>query len=482
MYLKVLEDAQIAKLHDASLRILKEVGVQVPHADIRSRFREAGASVDDDTDLVKIPQALVEQSLEQAGKSFTIYGRDRQLQAVFGKGQRNYNSIAGEALWIDDDTGERRYATLADVATAARLADGLPDLTIVGAMSDPHELPPSYRVVEVTAQLLRNTTKPITLWFHDRASSRFLVDLLIAVAGSEEDARRYPVIYPFLEPISPLRFPNNGIDLLYETARLNLPVPIGPMAQTGMSAPGTLAGTLAQENAEILAGVCITQLIRPGMPVCYGGIPHAFDMRTTQMIFAGPEQALMAIAMTQMGKHYGLPVYINVGLTDSKTVDAQAGMETGVTLICGALAGADIFGHLGICGVDQASSLDMLLMQHELIGFVERIMRGLRFDDETLGVDVVKEVGPGGTFIDQEHTLRHFREELWFPRLLDRQFYDTWVGGGSIPMAERCRQEKERILSEHEPEPLPDDLEREVRRITDAARRHLGEGQEASST
>ncbi|UCC68917.1 MAG: trimethylamine methyltransferase family protein [Armatimonadota bacterium] len=477
MYLKVLEDAQIAKLHDASLRILKEVGVQVPHADIRSRFREAGASVDDDSDLVRIPQALVEHSLEQAGKSFTIYGRDRQRQAVFGKGQRNYNSISGEALWIDDDTGERRYATLADVATAARLGDGLPDLTIVGAMSDPHELPPSYRVVEVAAALLRNTTKPIGLWFHDRASSRFLVELLTAIAGSEEGARQYPVIYPFLEPISPLRFPNNGVDLLYETARLNLPVPIGPMAQTGMSAPGTLAGTLAQENAEILAGVCITQLIRPGMPVCYGGIPHAFDMRTTQMIFAGPEQALMAIAMTQVGKHYGLPVYINVGLTDSKTVDAQAGMETGVTLICGALAGADIFGHLGICGVDQASSLDMLLMQHELIGFVERIMRGLRFDDETLGVDVVKEVGPGGTFIDQEHTLRHFREELWFPRLLDRQFYDAWVDSGSTATAERCRQEKERILSEHEPQPLPDELEREVRRITDSARRHLGEGQ-----
>ena len=475
MKLAVLDDKQIGKLHDASLEILRDVGVQVPHAETRTRFRAAGASVDEDAALVKVPEALVARSLAQAGKSFTIYGRNRDRQAVFGKGQRNYNSIAGEALWIDDTTGERRYATLADVATAACLGDALPDLTIVGAMSDPHELSPVHRVVEVTAALLRNTTKPIGLWFHDRPSTRFVLELLAAVAGSEENAARYPATYPFLEPISPLRFAHNGIDLLYETARLNLPVPIGPMAQTGMSAPGTLAGTLAQENAEILAGVCITQLIRPGMPVCYGGIPHAFDMRTTQLIFAGPEQALMAIAMTQMGKHYGLPVYINVGLTDSKTVDAQAGMEAGITLTCGALAGADIFGHLGICGVDQASSLDMLLMQHELIGFVERMMRGMRIDDETIALDVVKEVGVGGTFMDQEHTVRHFREELWFPRLLDRQFYDAWAQGGAGTMAERCRQEKERILADHRAEPLPDDVEKEVRRVTQAAREHLAE-------
>jgi trimethylamine--corrinoid protein Co-methyltransferase len=473
MTLKLLDESQIEALHAASLRILAEVGVQVPHEETRRRFRDAGAAVDDER--VRIPEALVERSLAQAGKSFTLYGRDRRRTAAFGQGRRNYNSISGEALWIDPHTGERRYATLADVATAARLGDALPDLTIAGAMSDPHELPPAYRCVEVAAALLRNTTKPIGFWWHDRASARYLVELFIALAGSEDDAARFPITNPFLEPISPLRFPRDGVDLLYETARLNLPVPIGPMAQTGMSAPGTLAGTLAQENAEILAGVCITQLIRPGMPVCYGGIPHAFDMRATQIIFSGPEQALMAVAMTQMGKRYGLPVYINVGLTDSKTVDAQAGMEAGITLVCGALAGADIFGHLGISGADQATSLDMLVMQHELIGYVERIMRGIRIEPDTIALDVIEEVGPGGTFIAHEHTAAHFREELWFPRLLDREFYDAWAAAGAQSLADRCRRERERLLAEHEVEPLPDDVAREVERVVAAARRHLGE-------
>ncbi len=475
MELTVLTDAQIKRLHDASLQILEEVGVQVPHPDARSRFKEAGASVDDDSERVEIPEALVEQSLDRAVKRFTIYGRDRAKRAVFGEGKRNYNSISGEALWIDDRTGERRYASLADAGVAARLADALPDLTIAGAMCDPHELSPEYGAAACMSEMLKNTTKPLGLWFHNRTVSRFMVEIMIAVAGGEDDARTYPIAYPFLEPISPLRFPFDAVDALYETARLNLPVPIGPMAQTGMSAPGTLAGTLAQENAEILAGVCIVQLISPGAPVCYGGIPHAFDMRTTQMIFAGPEQALMAIAMTQMGKHYGLPVYINVGLTDSKVPDAQAGMEAGITLVCGALAGADIFGHLGISGVDQASSLDMLVMQHELIGYVERVMRGINFDEEGLGLDVIAEVGPGGTFMDQEHTARHFRKELWFPRLLDRRFYDAWLSGGATTMAQRCREERERLLKEHRPEPLPDDLDEEIDRVLAGARKELGE-------
>jgi trimethylamine:corrinoid methyltransferase-like protein len=207
--------------------------------------------------------------------------------------------------------------------------------------------------------------------------------------------------------------------------------------------------------------------------VCYGGIPHAFDMRTTQMIFAGPEQALMAMAMTQLGKHYGLPVYINVGLTDSKLPDAQAGMEAGMTLLCGAMAGADIFGHLGICGVDQAASLAMLVLQHEVVQYVERFMRGFDVDEEHLGVEVVRQVGHDGTFLDNPHTVRHFREELWFPELLDRNYWDRWLEDGATSMHQRCVAAKDRILAQHEPEPLPAETDREIERILASARRHL---------
>jgi trimethylamine---corrinoid protein Co-methyltransferase len=472
MKVSLLSQQQIKQLHDASLKILATIGVHVPHEDMLRLLAEAGAEVDRHTQFVKLPERLVQDSLARAGKQFRIYGRDRTKKAEFGVGKRNYNSIAGEAYWLDDDL-TRRFATLEDVRTAARLADALPRITIVGAMSDPHELPPSYRCVFVVAEQLKNTTKPITFWFHDRASARFLLDLSTIIAGSEAEAIRYPLFYPFLEPISPLRFPRNGIDLLFETCRFNLPVPIGPMAQTGATAPGTLAGTMAQENAEILAGVCLVQTINPGNPVCYGGIPHVLDMRTTQMVFAGPEQAIMAVGLTEMGKHYGLPVYINVGLTDSKIPDAQAGLEAGVTLACGAMAGADIFGHLGISGVDQASSLDMLVMQHETIGYVERLLGEMEITDEKLGIEALPSAIKAGSFLAEEHTVRHFRGELWFPQLLDRRFFQSWADDGMRDMASRCRELKDRLLREHVPTPLTADTLKSVDKLLADARRHL---------
>jgi len=475
--LRVLSERQLERLHESSLHILWHTGVLIPHEQVRRRFAAAGARVDDGQGIVRIPASVVQQCLQSAGKQFTLYGRDLQRQARFGVGERNYNSIAGEALWLDDTGTRRRYACLDDVATATRLGDALPGITLVGAMADPQEIPPACRCVQVAACQLRHTTKPIHFWFHDRAAARYVVELMVAVRGDEASAARHALAYPFLEPISPLKFPYHGIDLLFETARLRLPVPVGPMAQVGATAPGTLAGTLAQENAEILAGICIAQLVCPGVAVCYGGIPHAFDMRTTQMIFAGPEQALMAVAMTQLGKHYGLPVYINVGLTDSKLPDGQAGLEAGITLVCGALAGADIFGHLGICGVDQGSSLAMLLLQHEIAAYVERFLAGFAVDAEHLGLETIARVARAGTFLDQEHTVRHFRRELWFPDLLDRQYWQQWREQGATSLHQRCAAAKDRLLAAHEPEPLDPAVDRELQRIADAAQRHLtGQG------
>ncbi len=474
MTVLALAPDQIQRLRDASLQILERVGVEVPHPELLGRFAEAGAAVDHSRGRVRIPPDLVQRALGQAGKHFALYGRDMSKTARFGAGTRNYNSIAGEASWVDRAGGPRRFAALADVAAAARFGDALPWIGVVGAMADPHDVPAPWRCVAVCAELLRNTTKPVTFWYHDRASARYLNELLVAVRGDEARAAEYPLWYPFLEPISPLRFPFHGVDLLFETARLNLPVPIGPMAQMGLTAPMSLAGTMALENAEILAGICITQLIRPGLPVCYGGICHAFDMRTTQLIFSGPEQAIFGVAMTQLGKSYGLPVYINVGLTDAKRPDAQAGLEAGVSLVLGAAAGADIFGHLGISGVDQASSLEMLVWQHEVVAFVESVLRDLPFTDDDLGLDVIEAVGPGGTFIDQEHTVARLRRELWVPSLLDRQFYQAWADEGALPTEERCRRRRDEILAGHQPEPLPADTEKALREIVDAARRHLG--------
>lgn len=472
MTLALLGEQEVRRLHRAAIEILQAIGVHVPHEDVLDLFQEAGARVDKQEQIVKIPEDVVQRCLDSAGKTFTIYGRDRSKKGEFGLGKRNYNSSGGQAHWIDDDL-QRRHPRLEDVRTATRLGDALPWVNIVGAMADPHELPIEYRCVVVAAEQLKQTTKPIMFWFHDRASAKFILELFTIVCGSEEEGIRYPPAHPFMEPISPLRFPRHGVDLLFETCRFNLPVMIGPMAQTGATAVGTLAGTMAQENAEILAGLCIVQLIKPGTPVCYGGIPHVFDMQTTQIVFSGPEQALMAVGMAQMARFYKLPAYINVGLTDSKIVDAQAGLEVGITLICGAMSGADIFGHLGICGADQGASLPILLMQHEIIAYVERIMRGIDVTDEKLGIDAIPGGQQQGSFLAEEITVKNFRQELWFPQLLDRRFFDTWSRQGRQDMMARCIAQKNEILARHVPTPMDDDTLKAVDRLIADAKRHL---------
>lgn len=473
MKLEVLTDKQVQRIHEASISVLEDTGVHLPHAEALQLFEKAGADVDYEHQRVRIPEMIVMEACTAAGKHFAIYGRDRSKQAVFGGGKRNYNSTYGEAFWVDDAFSARRYASLADVAYAARLGDVLPEITICGAMSDPIEIAPEYRCVFVAAEMLKHTTKPIGFWFHDRTSAKFLLELFALVADSESEAAQHPFAYAFLEAISPLRFPFHGVDLLFETARFPLPVHLGPMAQTGATAPGTLAGTLVQENAELLASICLVQLIRPGTPVCYGGIPHIFDMNTSQMVFAGPEQALMAVAMTQMGKSYNLPVYINVGLTDSKTADAQAGFEIGVTLACGALAGADIFGHLGIVGVDQASSAITLVLQNEIIGYLERMLRGIEIDDDTLGLGVISQVGPGGNYLAEEHTALHFRNEFWFPKVFDRDFWEPWAGKGRKDTLARCREQRDAYLAQYVPHPLADDTLKAMDKFLADAKRHL---------
>ena len=473
MIVKVLTDQQINKIHQKSLEILETIGVNIPHSEILTRFAEKGTVVDLNKKLVKIPSELVMELLSKAGKEFSLYGRDLTKKAEFGFGKHNYNTSGGQAFWIDKVGAKKRYATLNDVRTAARFADALEQITIPGAMADPHEIPVEWRAVTVASEIIKNTTKPIIFWFYDRSSTKYIVDLLVALRGDEKKAQECPMFYPLFEPVSPLSFPFNGIDLLFETARVNMPILIGPMAQMGISAPATIAGTLIQENAEILAGICITQLIREGMPVCYGGICHAFDMKKMQIIFGGPEQAIFSIAMTQMGKFYELPVYINAGLTDSKLPDAQAGLECGLTLAMGTGAGADIFGHMGISGVDQAGSLDMLVLQSEIIEYVESMNREIQFDDDTFALDVIADTGPSGSFINKLHTSKHFRKELWFPSLLDRESYENWVSKGAQSLEERCRKKKEEILLNHTPKILSKDLAKELNNIVDSAKKNL---------
>jgi trimethylamine--corrinoid protein Co-methyltransferase len=278
----------------------------------------------------------------------------------------------------------------------------------------------------------------------------------------------------FVEPISPLQFPETGLDVMLEFIEYGQPVSFGPMAQVTATGPGTIAGTLAQENAEILAGIVIAQAYHPGTPVMYGGIPHIMDPRTSICSFGSPEQGLMAIAMTQMGKFYGLPVYINVNLTDAKTLDAQAGMEKVGSLLLGALAGGDLLGHAGIVGTDHGGSLPWLVIDNEAMAYARRVVKGFGIDPQKLALDVVEEVGPGGHFLTHPHTLANYRQELWIPGpVWTRDPYERWAEKGGQTISDRAAERVQKILGDYQPEPLDPALSNELDHIVAYARQEL---------
>jgi trimethylamine--corrinoid protein Co-methyltransferase len=409
-HVTLLSPEDIRSIHETSLQTLSTVGVRVPHASVIERLKEAGAVVDLASRRVRFPEEFVLAAVERAARKYVLHGRQGERTARFGYGDLNLISSPGQFAWFDHSTRERRESSLHDTRQAIKVGDALQNITVVGAMTVPSDVPAAIRDVILTAELVRGTLKPTRCWPVTRESSEYVLEIYKTIAGGKEALRTRPMVEVFLEPISPLQFPQTGLDVMLPYLDHGQPVSIGPMVMASGTGPATLAGTIALENAEILAGIAIVQTLAPGTPVLYGGIPHVLDPRTAICAFGSAEQGLMAVAMSELGHFYGFPVYLNVNLTDAKLPDVQAGMEKMGSLILGMLAGADIFGHAGIVGTDHGGSLEWLIVDDEAMSYARRVVRGFAVNQDTLAADVVSRVGPGGNFMSEDHTLEHFRE------------------------------------------------------------------------
>lgn len=463
--LEILDSEDITKIHNTSMRILKEVGVRINHEKILNLFSDGGALVNRYTKIVKIPENLVLDSIAKGTKKHIIYGRDPNKKARFGYNDPIFMSSSGQYLWADLTKKKRRQPVLEDTRRAILMGDALENIDIVGALAVPSDLPPQVRDIHLYAELIKNTAKPGSAWLSNGKTAKYVIEMFKVLAGGEKELRNRPMIEAFVAPISPLQFTREGLEILIEFAKIGLPVGFGPMAMAIATAPATLAGTIAQENAEILAGVVISQLLFPSLPVTYWGIPHVMDPSTGNISGGSPEQGLMAVAIAQLAKHYDFPVGLNVGLTDAKIPDAQAGLEKGMTLLLGALSGADIYGHMGISGLDQAASLPQLIIDNEMAGYLRRVLKSFEINEDTLAFEVIKRVGVGGQFLVDEHTLRHYRDELWFPQIFDRANWDAWMEKGGKSLLELSIEMEEAILKKHRCEPLDQDIRKEIDRI-----------------
>ena len=474
MSLGFLSQSDIQRIHDTSLRILEQLGLRVTSQHILSAIRDKqGFRIDGTSQVVKFTEEIIMHALDLAPKTFPVYGREKSHKIEYGVDGFVSQSVPGEDHWVDPQMKLRRSGTWDDFDKSVLVADALQNIDIIGAMIQPGEVPAETRDVHLYAELWKRTKKPVRSWISNPISARYILEMAKLFVGGEDELRAYPILEFGFEPISPLLLPGNALETAIEFAQAGIPVTLGPMPQAMATAPVTLAGAITLGNAEILGTLAIIQAIAPGTPVIYYNSPHIMDPKEASLVFGSPEQAIMGVAVVQIGHNYGLPTGINVGLTDAKIPDAQAGLEKGSTMLLGVVAGANIIGAMGIAGMDQGFSLPRLIIDDEVIGFVKRVLKGMQVSEEALAYDVIERVGIRGNFLMDVHTLTNWRQEFWIPQLSDRSSWEPWLEKGGQTMLERAYDRQEQILSRHEFAWLEDEMQRELDRIVAAADREI---------
>ena len=283
--------------------------------------------------------------------------------------------------------------------------------------------------------------------------------------------RPFLIAYP--EPITPLVYPREVAEKLLYTAELGMPVIGGPADQAGATSPVTLAGTLVLMNAETLMGLVLSQLKRPGTPYVLGGVPTVMDMATGNLCQGAPELSLMTAAYGDVARFYGLPTWGTAGCSDAKTLDQEAGIESAFSCLAQALGGMNLIHDVGYLDMGMICSAEMLVMGDEVIGMVKRFLQGIEVNPETLAREVIEKVGPGGNFLQEDHTYQYFRKEHWIPTLMARQKYDAWEKEGRKTMGDRIKEKIQDILETHKVPPLADSTLRELGRLKEEGEREL---------
>ncbi|MEM2083590.1 MAG: trimethylamine methyltransferase family protein [Nitrososphaerota archaeon] len=471
--IEFLSKDDVYKIHITSLNILEKIGIKVMDENILNLLKDSGCEINYENKIAKIPQYLVMECVKKIPKNFTIYARDNKYNITFGNGRMKFMSSGGQMNIIDPISKDRKPGKTQDTINAVKLGNSLENIDIIGAMVVPQDVPLELADIYMYSILLKYSSKIIFAWIYNRKSAEYILKMLSIVAGGIEELKKKPLTFYFCEPTSPLKFGENALQVLQEFAKIGLPVCFGPMVMASATGPATLAGTLAMENAEILAGNVIAQLIYPGVPVLYGGVPHILDQKTGNISFGSPEQGIMAAAITQIGKYYGFPIHVNIGLTDSKLPDAQSGIEKAATMLMGALAGAELSGHLGISGQDMGACFEQLVIDNELADYVKRIIKGFEINDETLAFEIAEKVGIGGTFLTQKHTLKYIRSEFWYPKIFDRKDWNSWYNLGAKDSLKIANEIVSKILKEYQIELLDKDIIKEIDAIILKAKKEI---------
>lgn len=461
--LTMLDREDCLRIHLASCGILRRTGVRVFNEEGLRLFRQAGAVVEDA--LVKIPPSLVEWALASAPQAFDLYRRGTDQVAIRLDGQGVYFGPGSDTLrYLDPRSGQRRDWQLVDVADCLRVCDALPQIDFVMSIGIPRDVPDDRHYRYQFAEMLRNTTKPIVFVCNDRADIEAIAALAAAAAGGMENLQRHPNLLLYSEPTTPLQHGREAIDKLLFMAEHALPVTHSPAPMIGGTAPVTLAGAVALGNAEMLSGLVLQQIKRQGAPFLYGHGVHHLDMKEMISVYGAPEFQLARVMAAEMGRFYGLPVWGYAAHSDSKVLDEQAAVDAQFSVQVALLAGTNLNHDVGYLEAGLTNSPEYMVLTNEIISQARGFAAGVSLDDESLALDVIHEVGPGGQFISHDHTLSHWRE-LWVPKLFDRTRLDRWEAQGSKDTRSRTRDLTVALMEQHQPAALPASIDTELATI-----------------
>jgi trimethylamine--corrinoid protein Co-methyltransferase len=465
--LAILTDQEIEAVHQATLRILSEVGVVLAQPQAREMLTGAGAAVRDER--VLLPPDLVERAATQCPRQVTTHGRAGE-PVTLGDGALHWHNLGGARDVYDPRTGQRRPAMLQDVRDSARLLDALERVTTITPFFTPQDAPGPLMALAMYRHTLPHTTKPVQGPGVQTAAEVGYAARMAAVIGPLTETLTLGI-----SPISPLTFPDHMVEAVMETARLGIALGPLPCPTGGTTAPLALAGALAQQNAEILATLVLAQLVRPGLPMIYCGRLAMMEPRTGISVWGGVELGLASAATVQIGHRYGLPVNVYGLSTNAHTLELQNGYERALNAVVPALAGADELSGIGEMEAGVMSSYAQMVCDDDIAASVGRLRRGFAVDKDALAVDVIAAVMDGPrNFLAQRHTRRYLRAgEVLYTRLGDRRTWEEWDRTGREGLAERAQAEAERILAEHQVPPLTEEQERELDAIMQEAEREL---------
>lgn len=459
----VLSESQLEELHLAGLEVLRRTGVRVHHSGALELLKEAGAFISEGN-LVKIPAHLVEEALASAPSRVIMCDRDGEPAVYLENRKVNFGTGSDCLNIIDPETGEHRKFTRQDIINGYKLCDALPNIHFVMSMGIPAEIDPAQLYDVQMALMLEYTTKPLVFVTDDRASCQRAIDMAAAVAGSHEALREQQHILLYSEPSSPLQQSETAVDKLLLMAEHELPVVHSPAPLMGGTAPITMASGLAMSLAEILCSLVIHQFKRPGAPFIFGAGLHHMDMKAAQICYGSPEFQLTKSAIAQLGQWYSLPTWGYAGCSDAKVLDEQAALESLLSVMMAKLSGANLIHDVGYIEMGLTTSFEMVVLTNELVDLVDNLIKGIEINEDTLMLDEIHRVGPGGHFLNTQQTLTRFRD-FWYPNLLDRNNRPEWLAAGGTTLGERLNTRVLEIIHEHEPEPLDPDKKQQIQDI-----------------